>query len=240
MRMRTTVFGLLGLAIALTSNQPRAWADFTLPPQDQGFSFVQTDWGPSNTSGNPLTFNKFNVPGATLTSVDLTFNWGFQNTITLSFGTPSTESVHASGGITLAKPNADITVNPVPGNFLFPTQTFSNVGAATGVAGQVISLPTQTFLSGNPNYTPAQHTTLSSASDLAPFIGSGTVGFQVVATATSDFTSSSGNGAGTSVTYAEPDLQITYHYVPEPSSVLLLGLGSGGLLLVYRQRRRTA
>jgi hypothetical protein len=241
--------------------------------------FTPTDWGPSNTSGNPLTFFQFS-PGRTISDamvngnpqsvtipsnaqlqqVNITFNWGFSNQISLMFASNGSETGSAVGGITLAKPNADIQgSSPDPNNFLFPTQTFSTgFAVANGVAGHTYYSPSApgnpnapglpaTFISGQNGYTAPlsiSYNALTDPADVKAFLGSGTIGFQVIATAAEHFFSSTGNGVGTSLTSAYPDVTITYVYatnrsisIPEPSSFLLVGIG-GGLVLVYRHRTR--
>jgi hypothetical protein len=301
MLLRTTVLGTLGFAVALSLvDHPASAAVLTLT-QEQGLSssskgavipatnsivadrvptttttFTPTDWGPANSSPNPLTFSQFS-PGRTigdamidgtpqsvtiptdakLQSVNLTFNWGFSNQITLSFQTNGTETEAVSGGITLSKPNADIQgANPNPNNFLFPTQTFStSYTVPNGVAGHSYSPsstpgspntpgPPAMFISGQNGYAAplsVSYNALTDPTDVKAFVGNGTIDFQAIATATSHFFSSSGNGSGSALTSAHPDLTITYIYtsnsIPEPSSFWLLGLG-GGLYLVLCHRRR--
>jgi hypothetical protein len=297
MQRRGTVLRILGFVFALALMEQRAGADVMTLTQEKGLGtvkdgvfipdpspiivggmpltpFTPTDWGPANTSSNPLTFFQFS-PGRTISDaivngnpqsvtipveaqlqqVNITFNWGFSNQISLTFGPSGNESVSATGGITLAKPNADIQgPNPDPNNFLFPTQTFSRVFAVSdGEAGKTYFSPSapgnpnapglpQTFISGQNGYASplsVSYNALTDPADVKAFLGTGTVGFQVIATAAADFFSSNGNGDGTSLTSAYPDMTVTYVYttIPEPSSFLLVGLG-GGLVLVYRHRRR--
>jgi hypothetical protein len=294
------VLGLLGVAVALSIVQPSVSADVMTLTQEQGLGslvngtfvpssspaisngvpltpFTPTDWGPANTSPNPLTFFQFS-PGRTISDaivngapqtvtipanaqlqeVDIKFNWGFSNQASLSFQVNGQESLNTTGGITLGKPNADIQgPHPDPNNFLFPTQTFSTSFAVNGVAGQTYYSPSApgnpnapglpaTFISGQSGYKSplsVAYNALTDPTDVKPFIGSGTLGLQAIATASSEFLSSAGNGTGTSSTSAYPDVTVSYVYstpannLPEPSSFLVLGLG-GGLYLVYRHRGR--
>jgi hypothetical protein len=290
---------MFGFAVALSLVDHRASAAVLTVTQQQGLGstpsgslapasrpigaegtsttpFTATDWGPANTSHNPLTFSQFS-PGKTISdavvggapqsvtipadaklqAVDLTFNWGFSNQISLSFKTNGTETEAVTGGITLSKPNADIQgANANPSNFLFPTQTFStNYTVPNGVAGQTYSSPSTPgspsipgppamFSSGQNGYAAplsVSYNALTDPTDVKSFVGNGTVDFQVIATATSHFFSSSGNGSGSALTSANPDVTVTYVYtcnnLPEPSSFLILGIG-GGLYLVHRHRRR--
>src|SRR5262249_1210451 len=76
----------------------------------------------------------------------------------------------------------------------------------------------------------------------ADFIGTGTVGLPVTATAFSSFYSNSGNGGGAVITKANAVVTIEYHFgaVPEPLSVCLLSLGIGIGFLADKLSRRTA
>jgi hypothetical protein len=74
--------------------------------------------------------------------------------------------------------------------------------------------------------------TLADAPSLFPdFIGNGTFGLPVTATAFSSFFCSSGNGGGGVITKANAIVTIQYVYtaltIPEPSSIVLLGVGIG-------------
>jgi hypothetical protein len=301
MSMRTTVLGVVGFAVALSLVDHRASAAVLTLTQEQGFGsspkgniiaaslpiaadrtpmtpFTATDWGPTNSSPNPLTFSQFS-PGRTISdamadgmpqsvtipadarlqAVNLTFNWGFSNQITLSFQTNGTEKEAVSGGITLSKPDANIQgANPNPNNFLFPTQTFStSYTVPNGVAGHSYSSPSApgnpnapgpptTFISGQNGYVAplsVSYNALTDPTDVKKFVGNGTIDFQAIATSASSFFSSSGNGSGSALTSAHPDLTITYVYttnsIPEPSSILLLALG-GALFLVHRHRKHSA
>jgi hypothetical protein len=86
--------------------------------------------------------------------------------------------------------------------------------------------------------SPLTATITPGSPDFAQFLGPGTVTFAVVATAGASFSNTSGTAVGTSLTYAFPDVQLTYVYaIPEPSSLALLGVGVGGWLLARRHRR---
>jgi hypothetical protein len=107
----------------------------------------------------------------------------------------------------------------------------------------------------NPNYIPPSNANLSfattldastSASLFRQFIGTGTIAMPVTAEAQSSFYSSSGNGGGLILTSADAVVTIQYQYIPfappfvspEPSGLVLLGLGAGlGLLAAGRARR---
>jgi hypothetical protein len=105
------------------------------------------------------------------------------------------------------------------------------------------------FPIGNPNFIPPSLTQQSFSTTLSPtnapslfsdFIGPGTVGLPVTATAFSSFYSSSGNGGGGVMTEANATVSLVYHFtaVPEPSSIILLLLGFNIVVLAKRLRAR--
>jgi len=88
-------------------------------------------------------------------------------------------------------------------------------------------------------FTGTRSLTLTDPGQLALFTGPGTVGLPVFAAAGSFFSTTSGNGIGSIVTYAAVTVQLSYTYaIPEPSSVALLGLGVVGIVLAGGLRRR--
>jgi hypothetical protein len=70
----------------------------------------------------------------------------------------------------------------------------------------------------------------------------GTIGLADTANANSSFYSDSGNGAGRVLTSAGATVtvQYTYQAIPEPSGLILLGLGAGFLLLAAGRSGRAA
>ena len=91
------------------------------------------------------------------------------------------------------------------------------------------------------NSTQSMDLKITSPSDIAQFIGSGTLQLPVAGNAFSSFMSTSGNGSGTVLTTASADVSVTYEYVtaqpefvPEPGAVLIWGLGGIGSLVMWR------
>lgn len=271
MRQRMIGIGLLCGAIWLCSGASRVQADVISYTERSGFGFVQTDFAPGvNVGGNdPLTFVKFNpgaggVPvGARLEDVAISFDWGFRSQLSAMFpfesDPASSIAVNSSGGITLGRPGVSITGSgDDPSNYLFPTQTFQNNASFTSsTPGSFATTPASTYFhSLPPGYVvPPQDQPLMlkdpgppllanitpGSPDFAKFVGTGTVTFDVVATAGYSIPNSSGNATGTSLTDAFPEVTLTYTYsTPEPSTWALMAMGVGGFLLARRFRQRSA
>jgi hypothetical protein len=270
MRQRAIGFGLLFLTIWLCSGQPGVRADVISFTEQSGFNFSQTDFAPGvNVGGNdPLTFNKFNpgsghIPSnAVLQNVQVSFDWGFQSQLSAQFTANSNPAasiaINSFGGITLGKPDVNITgAGPGSGLFLFPTQTFQNTASFTSsTPGSFTTTPISTYFhSLPPGYVvPSQDQPLNlkdagaplvtnitpGSPDFAKFLGAGTVMFDVVATAGYNVPNTSGNATGTSLTYAFPQVTLTYTYstIPEPPTLALMGIAVGGFFLARRFRRR--
>ena len=243
MRKGFVVFGMLiGAFLTTPALDSRARAtEFTTPTQTLTIPLTQTDWGPTSTTLaglNPMQFQQFNASlynqgnlTAELTGVELALDYQFNNTISMRFDNVSTITVNATGTMRLTAPNN--TTN------LVTPATFTNSGSQTSTPADVFSkfvtLPTNTITG-----TSAASYTQSDAAILAQFTGTSTIGLPVYASAQSSFSTTSGNGFGSSVTLARATARLFYRYtlVPEPSSMALVGIGLVGFLMVGRKRAR--
>jgi hypothetical protein len=240
-----------------------AWASVT-PVQTASIAETIPNWGPSTPSlagQDPLVFNKFDPALGQLQSVSISMTYTTRESVSMNFTVPTTIVLKSSFA---QSPNVGptITLNGPAGGSATPLMTasapvFTYTKTYGGSNGQ--SLP-QSFSNnpaqyqpgspffltpdGQPNNTNSSFTgtksvTITDPSQLALFTGNGTLGLPAFATAGETVTVNGGNGSGMILTYAGVTVSLSYNYVvPEPSSMALLGLGGGGLLLVGRLRRR--
>jgi hypothetical protein len=232
--------------------------------QSASIPLTSTDFGPGSAGVQPLVFQKFDThsDALALDSVTLSYTAQIQNTFGMTFTTPATITDSVATGnaatpgptITLYQPDgthALLTVKaPNDPAFLSRSVTY---GSATGQ-----TLP-QTFSSSLPTTSPfylapavsklSNSLNLTAPADLAVFTGTGALSLPVVAKAFSQFTTSSGNGSGSVTTQGSAAVTITYNYhsnipagetVPEPTTVVLWGIGGSILLAAHRGRRRLA
>lgn len=261
MRVRASSLRLCCLAIALFLNLPDASATLT-PVQTESIPLTQTDWNsttPQLLGSNPMVFNQFNSSLGTLDAVNLTVSYTTVEAAGMVFTTPATMTLstafpgtHTGTQFTLEGPGTS-------GNLLTATAPVFTYTRTYGTAGQTLpqwfSTDTNRFAPGSPflltpdgqpgnttnSFTATKTITITNPAQLALFTGSGTVDLPAAAKAWSSFTTSSGNGIGAIQTFAGMKVALSYSYtVPEPSSVALLGLGGGGLLLLGRFRRKAA
>ncbi len=236
-----------GLAFSPLVPSARAtWIETTA--QTESIPLTLTNWGPTTSvlSGlDPFTIQQFNAatyqPSAPagqtvqLEAVGISLSYEFQNTINMTFINPSTTTVTATGYMELSLPSVITSLVNNP--------TFGNSATVTSATGTVadpykVTQPTQTTT--GTSALAYEQSSSNGPAVLAAFSGAGTVSLPVVAISNSTFTNSTGNGLGGSTTNAGATLSVVYFYayVPEPSSLVLTGLGAVGFLAVGRRRFR--
>jgi len=224
--------------------------------QTQSIPFTDTNWDSSTSSQTaPLVFQQFDPaanPTLTLKEIDISVTFSTKNTYSMSFISPSTISVSA---ITPPDPNnrgavfaPTVSADTASGNWplasFLPSLHVQDTNGmltktATGVAGQTLD---SAALGGPVNFGSTFNTAIMPGDlDFLKFVGSGSLSFPFWAQGVSTFTSSTGNGTGFVTTQAGVTMTVTYvtgqrTTVPEPASVVLLGLGAGGILGVRRWR----
>jgi len=184
------------------------------------------------------------MPGK-LVGVELVMEYKFENTISLRFDNLSTLRVDVAGNMELTLPtgtkvtadfqgpNAPTTPgNPTPnvGQYL---NTSGNITLNPGnMMSKTVDIPTTTI---HGFVTSPPVTGFTDAATLAKFTGTSTVSLPILANASSLFSTNTGNGFGSSTTLASAVVSVRYLFVPEPSSVVLTGLGlAAGLVWVRR------
>jgi PEP-CTERM motif len=263
MRSRTLACGLLCVACLCLSRQVQGGSVTPVQTQSTSASggLTATNWG-AGTAGinNPLVFNQFDPKLGTLTGVDITLTTNIRNDFMLVFvPTPIVTTIDVA---TTQTTDPSVLNDPAKRALLTdgPTVTlFAPNGASIfgpPATRQPVDFVQLTESSGtwssllpftDPHFIPPSVTeqsfSRSLTSDNAPslfsdFIGTGSVGLPVTATSFSSFFSSSGNGGGAVLTKANATVMIQYeftpHSVPEPTSLLLLGVGIAGILVTRR------
>jgi hypothetical protein len=255
MQQRTWMQGMLVVGLVLVQGAATARADFT---QTFTIPLTKTNWDPTTFSSStppvdPLIVQKFDPnspiqvpephPGQTpiLTQVDLTVSYTFENQLTMQFVNPATITVSASGTMNLFQPDGKTNLVTPP--------TFTNSATQTATVSDVFSKTVTFPPSGYQTTTGTSKQSYSSTGSpldqatLNQFLYNGSNGkfinLPVTASAQSTFTTNSGNGFGSSVTLAGATITVVYHYlVPEPSSLVLTGLGVMGLGTIVVKRSR--
>ena len=182
-----------------------------------------TDWRSS------LSFPKFDSSLGTLTSVELDLSGHFATVITVTnIGTgPSTGT---------AKTEVAVTVQDGGGNLSVPElDLFSSNYVFTDLpAGQSVD-------SGTINKSGGSSDVYTQSAVLAAFTGPGTIVLSASTYTQSWIAYSGGNSLATQVTSADLTGSVRYTYVPvpEPSAILLLGIGALGLLCGTRLGRKS-
>lgn len=216
------------VAFGLLSTMARA--DVTAP-QTVTIAATDTNFGPGTALNDPMVFNQFNSSLGTLTSVSVSVSYDFNHTSTLTFAVPSTISTSATqNNISVSLPNGTVI-----GSAASPDYTQSTAfNSSTMTLGTPVTL---TPINDPGTIAPIS---LTSASNLALFTGSGTISLPVLASSVAAAHFSAGNGTAVVTTTASATVTISYNYtphaVPEPSSVVLLGMGGCGLLWFRRRR----
>ena len=268
MRLGPRKVGLLSVALTLFSVQAVTRADMTTqtvnvvtsPNSVDGLNVLSTNWNsasPTVPNLQTAEINGFNVPNATLQSVTVSVNYnltalysmtfggapGASSTITVSAvqsnGSMATPTLNIGSGWELPSFEPFLQVTPNTPEFAGLSRT------VTGISGETIT--TDPNHPNNPlqalpgfQFTPTFTDTFTDKADLAKFLIAGQIPFNFAADGVSEFTSSNGNGGGSVQTLEGASVTVTYTYttVPEPASLVLLGVGGLSMLLVRRHRRR--
>ena len=230
MLRRVGALTLLCGAVVIGFVPTAAQADVTSPQTIQ-IAATDTNFGPGTAINDPMIFNQFNPTLGTLDSVSVSVLYDFSHAGTVTFYTPGTFTTTAtSNNLSVSLPNGQPIASATAPDYS-QTTTFNS---GTMTLNNPVNLPSVT----NPGA--AGPVSLTSAADLALFTGNGTISIPVLASSVANFTTNNGNGAGLVTTQADAKVTVSYNYtpnaVPEPSSVVLLGLGGCGLLW-YRRRR---
>jgi len=261
MRVRASGLGLFCLAV-LFLGESSALAAVT-PTQMHGIAPTIPNWDQKTASllgQNPLVFDKFNPSLGQLQSVNMTIAYTTAEVVNMTFTTAATVTLKSSA---VQTPNQGTTVminGPDPNTNLStlsaPVLTYTKTYGAPGqTLPQSFSNDPSRFQPGSPFFlTPDgqpgntqslfntnQNLTITDPNQLALFTGAGTFQLPVTANGGNFFSTTSGNGVGSILTYASVTVALSYTYVvPEPSSMALLGLGGVGIVLAGGLRRRRA
>jgi hypothetical protein len=173
-----------------------------------------TDWSSS------LLFQKFNPALGNLTTVQIDLTGSMTTVLTV---TNVSSTLPSSGN---AKTELQMTVQDSGGNlnvpeidFFSPAFAYHNLGAG------------QSIISGNLTKSGSSSDQYTTAAVLAEFTGPGTIALPAGTFTQTWITNTGGNTTASQVTSAQLTGTVTYFYeqVPEPATMLLLGLG--GLML---------
>lgn len=259
---RTVGSGLLSLAVTLVFGLNVGVADVT-PIQSVSIpNDTQTNWSsttPSLQGTNPCTFNQFDPHLGTLQSVNVTMSYTITQSVSISASTAAT--LHVTSGfqsspngaeqgttiaLTLPTGGTSTTLVEAQAPVLTYTKTF---GPDSTSQTYSTDLPPSSPYYLKPDgqssnvFTGTVTKTITDPTLLALFQGSGTIGLPMSATAGSSITNTNGNYGSRILTFAGATIQISYTYapntpvIPEPSSVVLMGMGGGVLFLAKRLRR---
>ncbi|MDR3638164.1 MAG: choice-of-anchor E domain-containing protein [Isosphaeraceae bacterium] len=231
-KLGTLSFVLGAAALGLLPVQARA--DVTAP-QTVSIGATDTNFGPGTALNDPMVFNQFNPSLGTLTSVSVSVSYDFIHTSTITFYTPGTIGTSATENtISVTLPNGQTIASG----------TAPDYSSSTKFDPSTMSLNKSITLAPKTDMGSLGPVSLTSSTDLALFTGSGTISIPVLASSLAGQSTNNANCGARVTTEAGAKVTISYTYtphpaVPEPSSVVLLGLGGCGLFL-YRRRRQAA
>jgi hypothetical protein len=264
------MIALAFLAVSWLWHQPAAGGEVLTPLQTQSIPATQTNWGAGTGGiTDPLSFTQFNPSLGTLNAIDITLTETIHNDFTLVFQptqVPTTlylATTATTDPSMLAVPSKVDQLTDGATVTLFGPHGSSTIFGAPG-ASIPVDVVTMTESSGtfsstlpvtDPHFIPPNNVTLSLSTTLDPssssslfseFSGTGSVDLPISATAFSSFYSDTGNGSGMVATTASAIVTVQYKYtpiinsVPEPSGLILLGLGIGLGILARRMHHLTA
>ena len=214
-----TVMLTLSIIIASSVSADTITSSYSIPWSD-------TDWDAF------FDVAKFDPTLGTLNSIAFTFQGDIQGSADFEnrSSSPAQVTLKLSSILQLQRPDSTLLVEAIPLYDITTNVTaYDNVLDYGGTSGHTYSgltaSKTESYVS-------------SLLSDLTLFTGSGNINLPVTATATSRI-SGPGNLIGGFSTEASALATITYDYtpVPEPSSMVALLAGMGGLAGLIRRRR---
>ena len=257
-----SVLSAAAVAAALAPSAGRAGIitqNASLPLTTTNFDSSATS--PTGASVSPIVFQQFDTEGNTrqLNSVTLSFSASITNDFSMHFSNAATiidtvgtgNSTTPGPSVTLYQPDGVhplITASaPNDPSFLTRSVTWSPTSGLSPDFSSSLSASSPNYIA--PATTTASNTlSLTNPADLALFTGAGSVSLRATGSAVSGYTSNSGNGFGSVSTMASANVTITYNWAPlnqspegitpEPSAMLLWGIGGCTLLAAHQFRRR--
>jgi hypothetical protein len=181
-----------------------------------------TDWTGS------LSFPKFDPSLGTLTEVDLALSGRMSTILTVINSSPTGSSGHANTHL-------QMTVQDAGGNLIIPEIDIYSASYTYSLgAGESVT-------SGALIKTGASDDQYFDSGVLAEFTGLGAIVLPASTFTETVIANTGGNTAASQVTQARLTGTVTYHYnpvlTPEPSTLMLFGIGAMGLL-AYAWRKR--